>query len=83
MGHNSEDVFRRFDELEIGDKIIVTTSYGTFEYVIYNYKIINETQVEELPIQKDKEILMIYTCYPLNNIGYAYQRYVVYANLVK
>ena len=83
MGHNSADIFRRFNELEIGDKIIVTTAYGTFEYVIYNYKIINETQLEELPIQKDKEILMIYTCYPLNNIGYAYQRYVVYANLVK
>lgn len=83
MGHNSKDIFRRFDELEIGDKIIVTTSYGTFEYVIYNYKIINEKALEELPIQKEKEVLMIYTCFPLNNIGYAYQRYVVYANLVK
>ena len=83
MGHNSVDIFRRFSELEVGDKIVVTTSYGTFEYEIYEYKIIRETQLEELPIQKEKEILMIYTCYPLNNIGYAYQRYVVYANLVK
>jgi len=82
MGHNSKDTFRRFSELEIGDKIIVTTSYGEFEYVIYNYKIIHETDLEELPIQKEEEILMVYTCYPLNNIGYAYQRYVVYANLV-
>lgn len=82
MGHNSKDTFRRFSELEIGDKIVVTTSYGEFEYVIYNYKIIHETDLEELPIQKEEEILMVYTCYPLNNIGYAYQRYVVYANLV-
>lgn len=83
MGHNSVDVFRRFSELEVGDKIVVTTSYGTFEYEIYDYKIIVETQLEELPIQKEKEILMIYTCYPLDNIAYAYRRYVVYANLVK
>ena len=83
MGHNSKDVFRRFSELEIGDKILVTTSYGEFEYEIYEYKIIHETDLEELPIQKEKEVLMVYTCYPLNNIGYAYQRYVVYANLVK
>ena len=83
MGHNSEDVFRRFSELNIGDKIEIITSYGVFEYEIYNYKIINETDLEELPIQKEKEILMIYTCYPLHNIGYAYQRYVVYANLIK
>ena len=83
MGHNSVDVFRRFSELEVGDKIVVTTSYGTFEYEIYEYKIIYERDLEKLPIQKEKEILMIYTCYPLNNIAYAYHRYVVYANLVK
>ena len=83
MGHNSVDVFRRFSELEIGDKIEVTTSYGVFKYEIYDYKIIRETQLEELPIQKEKEILMIYTCYPFDNIAYTYQRFVVYANLVK
>ena len=83
MGHNSVNVFRRFSELEVGDKIVVITSYGTFEYEIYDYKIIRETQLEELPIQKEKEILMIYTCYPFDNIAYAYQRFVVYANLVK
>ncbi len=83
MGHNSKDVFRRFSELEIGDRIVVTTSYGQFEYEIYDYKIINETDLDALPIQKEKEILMVFTCYPLNNIGYAYRRYVVYANLVK
>ena len=83
MGHNSKDVFRRFSELEVGDEIVVTTSYGEFKYEIYDYKIIHETDLDELPIQKDREILMVFTCYPLNNIGYAYQRYVVYANLVK
>ena len=44
-------------------------------------KIINETDVDQIPIQDEKEILMIYTCYPLNNIGYATQRYVVYSEL--
>ena len=46
-------------------------------------KLIKETEVDKLPIQKDKEILMVYTCYPFNNIGYATQRYVVYAELEK
>ena len=39
----------------------------------------NETDIDALPIKDNKEILMIYTCYPFNNIGYATQRYVVYA----
>lgn len=82
MGHNSKKVFRRFSELEIGDKIKVTTNYGEFNYKIYDMQLVKETETDKLPIQKEKEILMVYTCYPFNNIGYATQRYVVYAELV-
>ena len=83
MGHNSRKVFRRFSELQIGDSIKVTTSYGEFNYKIYDMQLINETETDKLPIQKEKEILMVYTCYPFNNIGYATQRYVVYAEIAE
>lgn len=83
MGHNSKKMFRRFSELQIGNEIKVTTSYGEYIYKIYDMKLIKETETDKLPIQRDKEILMIYTCYPFNNIGYATQRYVVYAELEK
>ena len=83
MGHNSKKLFRRFSELKIGDSIKVTTSYGEFNYKIYDMQLIKETETDKLPIQEEKEILMVYTCYPFNNIGYATQRYVVYAELVE
>ena len=83
MGHNSKKVFRRFGELQIGNEIKVTTSYGDYTYKIYDMKLIKETETDKLPIQKEKEILMVYTCYPFNNIGYTTQRYVVYAELEK
>ena len=83
MGHNSKKVFRRFSELQKGNEITVKTNYGKYKYKIYDMQLIKETDVDKLPIQKDKEILMIYTCYPFNNIGYATQRYVVYAELEK
>lgn len=83
MGHNSTKMFRRFSELQIGDEIKVTTSYGEYNYKIYDMQLIKETEVDKLPIQKEREILMVYTCYPFNNIGYATQRYVVYAELEK
>lgn len=83
MGHNSKNMFRRFSELQIGNEIKVTTSYGEFTYKIYDMQLIKETEIDKLPIQRDKEILMIYTCYPFNNVGYATQRYVVYAELEK
>lgn len=81
MGHNSKNTFRRFSELQIGDSIKVTTNYGEYNYKIYDMQLIKETELDKLPVQKDKEILMVYTCYPFNNIGYATQRYVVYSEL--
>lgn len=83
MGHNSRNVFRRFSELQIGNEITVTTSYGVYKYKIYDMQLIKETDLDKVPIQKEKEILMVYTCYPFNNVGYATQRYVVYAELEK
>lgn len=83
MGHNSKKMFRRFSELQLNDTITVKANYGEFKYQIYDMQIVEETDTEKLPIQTDEEILMIYTCYPFNNIGYATQRYVVYAKLVK
>ena len=83
MGHNSKKMFRRFSELQKGNEIKVTTSYGEYVYKIYDMQLIKETEVDKLPIQRDKEILMVYTCYPFNNVGYATQRYVVYAELEK
>ncbi len=83
MGHNFKGMLRDFSKLNIGDIIKVTTEYGEFSYKIYDMRILNETDVDQAPIQKEKEIFMIYTCYPFNNIGYAYQRYMVYAELIE
>ena len=35
MGHNSKNMFRRFSELQVGDQMTVTTSYGKYTYEIY------------------------------------------------
>ena len=83
MGHNSKNVFRRFSELQKGNEIIVTTDYGKYTYKIFDMQLVEEHEVDKLPIQRNEEILMVYTCYPFNNIGYATHRYVVYAELEK
>ena len=83
MGHNSKHIFRNFSELEIGDKILIKTSYGDYKYKIYDMQIIEEIEKEKLQVQSQKEILMIFTCYPFDNIGYTTQRFVIYAELEK
>ena len=82
-GHNYSTLLADLPEVSYDEKIIIETTYGTFEYKVLGSKIIKETDVEEVPIQSEKELLMIYTCWPINNIGHATERYVVYANLVK
>ncbi len=83
MGHNSKNVFRRFSELKIGDEIKVTTTYGEYKYKIYDMQIVEEDESYKLPIKNDKEVLMVYTCYPFNNIGYTKQRFVVYSEIME
>ncbi len=82
MGHNYKTMLRKFSDLKLGDIITVTTDYGVFNYKIYDMRILNETDTDQAPIQKEKEIFMIYTCYPFRNIGYATQRYMVYSELM-
>ena len=81
MGHNTKDQFHEFSELEIGDKIKITTDYGEFNYTIYDMQVIKETEFDKIPIQREEEKLMIYTCYPFTALGHTIYRYVVYANL--
>lgn len=82
-GHNFRTFLADLPKAEIGDEIVLETTYGTFKYKISNTKIVQETATEEVPVQEEKEILMLYTCWPIHNIGHASQRYVVYADLVE
>ena len=41
-----------------------------------------ETETDKLPIQKNEEILMLYTCYNMKGSDKTQYRYVVYAKKV-
>ena len=79
MGHNFKSFLARLPEVKNGEIIEVETEYGTFDYNVYDSKIVNETDIDAAPIQKEEEVLMIYTCWPINNVVHASQRYIVYA----
>lgn len=76
-GHR-ETVFRDFGELELGDRFIVEMTYGTFEYEIKEFKIVDSDDTSVIK-KMGEEALVVSTCYPFNFIGSAPQRYVVYA----
>jgi len=80
MGHNNSGYLRKLPEIKIGTKIKINASYGNYTYVVYDTKIVPQENIDAVPIQEEKEILMLYTCYPVNSIGHAKKRFIVYAN---
>ena len=79
--HNTAGFFQKLDQINVGDVITIEAIYGTFKYQVDSYKVVKETDLESFPIQKDRELLIMYTCYPINRsvIGRKTERYVVYA----
>ena len=81
MGHNTSGFLRKLPEIEIGTKIEINAVYGDYTYTVYETKVVPQTQLDAVPVQKEKEILMLYTCYPVNSIGHAKNRFIAYASL--
>lgn len=76
-GHR-DTVFTNFDQLEVGDDFIVDMPTGSFTYEIRETEIVDS---EDLTVirPRGEEVLTVTTCYPFNYIGYAPDRYVMYA----
>lgn len=81
MGHNTSGFLRKLPEIEIGTKIEIEAVYGDYTYTVYDTKVVPQTQLDAVPVQKEQEILMLYTCYPVNSIGHAKNRFIAYASL--
>ncbi|MBR3511612.1 MAG: class C sortase [Clostridia bacterium] len=57
-------MFRRINTLENGDLINVNTPFGDFVYKVYDTKIILPDEIENIFIQKDRDIITLVTCHP-------------------
>ena len=83
-GHNNVGVFHDLDKLKKGDKIVIEANYGSFTYEVSDYKVVKETDLDAFPIKKEEELLILYTCWPINRsvVGRKTERFVVYAKKV-
>ena len=75
-------------------KIYYDVLYNTYDTETKNIYIKSEGKIEKneavsakefnekLSINDEKEVLIVYTCYPVDTPGYKSKRYIVYASLV-
>lgn len=82
MAHNTRGYLYNLSDIEIGDNIVITTTYGEFTYKVEETKIVPETQVDAVSVSHGKEMLILYTCYPTNTFGHATKRFITYSKLV-
>lgn len=82
--HNTSGFFNKLDKVNKGDKVIIKANYATFEYEVYDMKVVSENNLDAFKVQHEEERLIMYTCYPINKsvVGRKTKRYVVYAKKV-
>ena len=82
MGHNTFSMLASLHQIQKGAQIIIETTYGKYTFEVYETQIVGKSDIDKAPIQREKEILILYTCYPLNNMGHSTKRFLTYSNLV-
>jgi len=70
--------FRPLRDVRPQDGILLTTSYGTFRYVVDAIEIVDPTDVQVLDRTSDPRLTLV-TCYPFTYVGAAPKRFVVHA----
>ncbi|WP_010676922.1 class D sortase [Bacillus timonensis] len=81
-GHR-DTLFKRFDELEIGDTFVVKLEYGDFTYEIVDTKIVDADDRTIIKSTSPNEELIVTTCYPFGYLGDAPYRYIFYGKKVQ
>lgn len=81
-GHRNT-VLKDLGKAELGDKVILETTYGTYVYKVSNIRITKSSDKTITDAADGKETLVLYTCYPFTFVGNAPQRYVVTCDSVE
>ncbi|MEE0060593.1 MAG: class D sortase [Acutalibacteraceae bacterium] len=80
-GHNST-VFNGLKNAQVGQLVKIKTSYGNYTYEITNTAVKRNNDRTAFDLSADEENLIMYTCYPFDELGLTNQRYFVYAKFV-
>ncbi len=80
--HNTT-YFKPLKQIEVGDVIEFTTSYGIYEYQVTELRVANKNDKTAYDLSAKEEILILYTCYPFEVLSYTKsERLFVYAQRI-
>lgn len=84
VGAHNNTYFHSLPEVKKGALVNVETHYGSFVYRVIETKIIKDTQRTEYEKQLngDDEVLLLYTCYPVDTLASTPDRFFVICEMV-
>lgn len=81
-GHNNT-YFNGLKNAKAGQEILIRTSYGDYRYRVTETAVKNALDTSAYDLGADYENLILYTCYPFDEIGLTSKRFYVYAELIE
>ncbi len=83
IGGHDGTYFAPLEDIMIGDRVEISTWYGKYAYEVTKTNIVTATDTSAYDLAQDKEVLILYTCYPFNKVtGDRSKRYFVYCDRV-
>ena len=80
-GHR-DSVFSQLGKLNVGDKLIVSTTTGNYTYQVSRFRIV-KAEDRTVIVPTTSAVLTLSTCYPFSFIGNAPKRFIVSAALIQ
>lgn len=82
-GHNNT-YFNGLKYAKQGQEVVIKTSYGNYKYKVTSTEVKKYTDSTAYDLSvRDKSRLIMYTCYPFDELGLTENRFFVYADLVE
>ncbi|MEG0108393.1 MAG: class D sortase [Lachnospiraceae bacterium] len=80
-GHNTT-IFSPLQNIQPGDVITFTTTYGIYQYQITDTKVLDSYDTTAYDMSAKTEQLVLYTCYPFSTLGSTNQRFFAYGTKI-
>lgn len=80
-GHNNT-YYNGLKNAKKGQEVLIRTSYGNYRYKIKKTAVKDAKDRSSFDLDADYENLIMYTCYPFDEIGLTEKRFFVYADYV-
>jgi sortase A len=80
-GHNNT-YFNGLKNVKKDDVVTIKTSYGNYKYQVTGTKVVSADDKSAYDLTSDKENLVMYTCYPFDELGLTEKRFFVYAKKI-